>query len=54
MSDLALKGKIAITGTILAETGLHIGTTSSGLDIGGVDSLIIRDQVSNFPYIPGS
>lgn len=54
MTNITLNGKITITGEILAETGLHIGGASTGLDIGGVDSVVVRDSVSGLPYIPGS
>lgn len=49
-----LKGKVVITGTLKALTGLRIGAASSGLEIGGVDNLVIRDPVTNKPYVPGS
>jgi CRISPR-associated protein Csm3 len=39
---------------IEAETGLHIGGAESSLSIGGVDNVVIRDPLSNQPYIPGS
>ncbi|MBT9138182.1 MAG: CRISPR type III-associated RAMP protein Csm3 [Syntrophomonadaceae bacterium] len=53
MSDINLLGKIVITGTIEAETGLHIGGATTGLDIGGVDNSVIKDSEGK-PYIPGS
>lgn len=49
-----LEGKILIRGKVETLTGLHIGGSSTGLEIGGVDSVIIRDPVTNRPYIPGS
>jgi len=49
-----LKGKVILIGELKAITGLRIGTTSSGLEIGGVDNLVIRDPVNGRPYIPGS
>lgn len=36
------------------ESGLHIGGGDSTIEIGGVDNKVIRDMVSNEPYIPGS
>ena len=48
-----LQGKIVIAGTLKALTGLRIGAASSGLEIGGVDNLVIRDPVTNKPYVPG-
>lgn len=49
-----LYGRVLIKGSIKAVTGLHIGRGSEALEIGGVDSPIIRDPLTNRPYIPGS
>ena len=54
MPNLALTGKVLITGEIETVTGLHIGGASAGLDIGGIDNPMIRHPVSREPYIPGS
>ena len=35
-------------------TGLHIGTGNDAVQIGGVDSTVIKDPHSQLPYIPGS
>lgn len=35
-------------------TGLHIGAGNDAVQIGGVDSSVIKDPVSGLPYIPGS
>ncbi len=35
-------------------TGLHIGGSDTNVEIGGVDKTIIRDPLSNRPYVPGS
>lgn len=43
-----------IKGKIVCETGLHIGGSNDSLDIGGSDSMIIRDSATERPYIPGS
>lgn len=40
-------------GTIELKTGLHIGGSKSGLDIGGLDSPVIKTP-NGIPYIPGS
>ncbi len=53
-SSVNLYGRIFITGYISAETGLHIGGAQSSLAIGGVDNVVIRDPMTNRPYIPGS
>lgn len=39
---------------LTVETGLHIGAGNDKMQIGGVDSPVIKDPVSNLPYIPGS
>lgn len=49
-----LYGRVFIECKIEAETGLHIGGAESSLSIGGVDNVVIRDPLSNQPYIPGS
>jgi len=49
-----LKAKIFIEGTITAETGMHIGGNSIGMAIGGADSVVVRNPLTNEPYIPGS
>lgn len=48
-----LISKIFITGAILTETGLHIGGSKDGLDIGGVDLSVIKTHDGR-PFIPGS
>jgi len=49
-----LYGRVFITGDIRAVTGLHIGMGKQALAIGGVDAPVIRDPLTNLPYIPGS
>lgn len=51
---IQLKGRVLIHFDITAETGLHIGGTESGIEIGGVDKTVIRDPLTQRPYIPGS
>lgn len=46
--------KILCTGQITLKTGLHIGGTNTALGIGGLDSLVVRNPLTNVPYIPGS
>jgi CRISPR-associated protein Csm3 len=43
-----------VTGTILVETGLHIGASSDTMEISGIDNPILRNAADNLPYIPGS
>jgi len=51
---IELKGRVFLTFHIKAVTGLHIGGTETGIEIGGVDKTVIRDPLTNYPYIPGS
>ncbi|MDE3090844.1 MAG: type III-A CRISPR-associated RAMP protein Csm3, partial [Chloroflexota bacterium] len=54
MDNINLYGRIVITTNIEAVTGLHIGGSSVGLEIGGLDKAVIRNPLTNQPYIPGS
>jgi CRISPR-associated protein Csm3 len=54
MSEVNLKAKVHITGTIQAITGIAVGGSGGALEIGGVDNPIIRNPLTNEPYIPGS
>lgn len=53
MSNKLLK-KIEFSGTITLKTGLHIGGTNSSMQIGGIDKGVIRNPITNEPFIPGS
>lgn len=46
--------KIKKTIEIEILTGIHIGAGNDTVQIGGVDSSVIKDPVSSLPYIPGS
>lgn len=48
IANIILRGKIETL------TGLHIGGSKEKLEIGGVDSPVLRDPNTNYPYIPGS
>lgn len=52
--DFMFIGKYIINADIKLKTGLHIGGTEEGFDIGGIDNPVIKDKVSGLPYIPGS
>lgn len=54
MADIKLYGRIIITGSIRALSGLRIGGSTTNLEIGGVDLPVIRNGVNGEPYIPGS
>ena len=43
-----------ITGKIIVKTGLHIGAGNDKVEIGGMDNPIIRNPLTQEPYIPGS
>ena len=43
-----------ISGTLELLSGLHIGTGNSEMHIGGTDSSVMKNPVTNQPYIPGS
>ena len=49
-----LEGKYIISVQLEAVTGLHIGGSTTGFEIGGVDNPVIRDPLTDEPYIPGS
>lgn len=49
-----LYGRVVITGHIVAKTGLRIGGNPSGIEIGGIDNIVLRNPISQLPYIPGS
>ena len=49
-----LHGRIFLTAKIELLTGLHIGGAAGGLEIGGMDKPVIRNPLTNQPYIPGS
>lgn len=48
------KGKYIINMDLRCLTGLHIGGITEGIDIGGIDNPIIKDKITDLPYIPGS
>lgn len=51
MKQIALK---KLTGKIVVKTGLHIGAGNDRIEISGMDNPIIRNPVTQEPYIPGS
>jgi len=52
--SVELKRLRHIEGVIELRTGLHIGSGKGGVEIGGVDSPVIRHPHTKLPYIPGS
>lgn len=51
---IQLHGRVFIRGIIVAKTGLHIGGAENEISIGGVDNTVVRDPLTQRPYIPGS
>ncbi len=43
-----------ITGTLELRSGLHVGVGRDHIEIGGIDLPVIKDPVTETPYIPGS
>lgn len=52
--QIQLRGRLFLGFTVETLTGLHIGGSDTGIEIGGVDKTVIRDPLTNRPYIPGS
>ncbi|MEN0004629.1 MAG: type III-A CRISPR-associated RAMP protein Csm3 [Bacteroidota bacterium] len=50
----SFKANLIIRGKIKCLTGLHIGGSKEKLEIGGVDSIVVRNPGNEYPYIPGS
>jgi CRISPR-associated protein Csm3 len=48
-----VKTKI-LTGRIRILTGLHIGAGKDAIEIGGIDSPVVKNPYTSEPYIPGS
>jgi CRISPR-associated protein Csm3 len=49
-----LHTKIIIGGVMECKTGIHIGAAPETFEIGGIDSPVVRDPITEEPYIPGS
>jgi CRISPR-associated protein Csm3 len=49
-----IQGKIDIKGCLECLTGLHIGASRENMEIGALDSPVVRDPITLEPYIPGS
>lgn len=52
--EMFLYGRLFITFNIRLMTGLRIGGSEEGIQIGGIDNTVIRNPFNNQPYIPGS
>ncbi len=53
-NNVKIHSKLFIKGRITVLTGLHIGGNSIGMAIGGADKVVVRNPLTNEPYIPGS
>jgi CRISPR-associated protein Csm3 len=49
-----LLGKYIIKADLECITGLHIGGRETEFEIGGIENPVIRDPLTDIPYIPGS
>jgi len=54
VKQIKLLGYVTISGTIKCVTGIHVGGSTDSIDKGGIDSPVIKNPVTNKPYIPGS
>ena len=52
--SIQINARVFWRGKIHLLTGLHIGGSQGGIDIGGVDLTIVRNPFNRQPYIPGS
>lgn len=51
---MKLEKILKIKADLRCETGLHIGGGDTEIHIGGVDNQVIKNPITNLPYIPGS
>ena len=51
---MKLTNIIEIKATLLLKSGLHIGAGDSEMHIGGIDNAVVKNPITNHPYIPGS
>lgn len=51
---MSIKKIIEFNGTMIVKSGVHIGGTDAGTKVGGSDNSVIRNPLTNDPYIPGS
>ncbi|KGQ26357.1 CRISPR-associated protein [Gallibacterium anatis CCM5995] len=51
---MKLDNIIEIKATLVLKTGLHIGSGDSEMHIGGIDNAVIKNPITQKPYIPGS
>lgn len=51
---MSIKKIIEFNGTMTIKSGVHIGGNDNGTKVGGCDNPVIRNPLTNDPYIPGS
>ena len=51
---MKIKNIKEITAVIQVKSGLHIGGSKDEIKIGGIDNPVIKNPLTNEPYIPGS
>ena len=51
---IGLFGHIILKGNVIAKTGMHIGASADTVEIGGIDTPVIKHPITFEPYIPGS
>ncbi|QLB13186.1 CRISPR-associated Csm3 family protein [Bisgaardia hudsonensis] len=51
---MKLTNIVEIKATLVLKTGLHIGAGDSEMHIGGIDNGVIKNPITQQPYIPGS
>lgn len=51
---MQLKDYLTLRGTLRCVTGLRIGGSAEMIEIGGLDNPIIKDPLTDLPYVPGS
>lgn len=54
VGNMKLRGYKNIQGVIEVITGLHIGGSTTMIEIGGKDNPVIKNPLTKEPYIPGS
>lgn len=54
MQSPIFKANVIIRGKIECLSGMHIGGSKDKMEIGGVDSPVLRNPRTRMPYIPGS
>ena len=51
---MSIKKIVEFKGTMTSKSGVHIGGNGNGTEVGGCDNPVIRNPLTNAPYIPGS